>query len=73
MNLFDETDAVVAIGKVVFLEIPDEHYSRCTNCPLLSSTIFKKSYACKLRPSMGLSFDDDGPFKSISCPRRKNE
>lgn len=67
MELFNEIDNVVKLGKWAYLKIPDG--VRCGSCHILArEPAGKRHYYCQLRSSMSLSFDEDGPFKGNLCP-----
>ncbi len=57
--MFKEVDAIVAIGKIIYCEIPDVN-NYCDKCPLLiarpATSWAHKEYYCKLRSEMSLLF-----------------
>ena len=73
---FQETDAIVAMGKWAFQQIPYGH--RCINkslvakCPMLLTSVREERYQCAPF-SANLQVDAFGPFKHERCPRYPKE
>lgn len=72
MTLFKETDDIIRLGKWAYFEIPGG--KRCDQCPVLRKYgpdgFGHISWSCGLRPHCGLIYDEWGPLKDHSCPRR---
>ena len=67
-DFFKKVDNIVKLGKWAFLKIPNGR--RCKRCPLLEGEA--RAWACGLRPTIALIFDEDGAFKDPACPSLNN-